>query len=111
MNLVKKSNASFTGCAFDLRWNKKNSSKADQYAQVAFIEIDYMECKDCVIDENCVTEFSVHSGWIVDAIRNDHNILWLTSLRFANKRKILQITGKIYLTFIPSDYEAEAYNS
>merc|ERR1711937_984871 len=77
MMKFKKSDASFSGCEFDLRWNKHDSCRADQWAQVAFIEIDYFECKDCKpcapavarsLSDNCVDEFSVHSGWIVDAI-------------------------------------------
>merc|ERR1712227_374242 len=77
MMKFKKSGASFSGCEFDLRWNKHDSCRADQWAQVAFIEIDYFECKDCKpwapavarsLSDNCVNEFSVHSGWIVDAI-------------------------------------------
>jgi len=73
----KKSNASFSGCTFELRWNMSDSCRADQWAQVAFIEIDYFECEDCEpcspapeksLPDNCVNEFSVHSGWIVDAI-------------------------------------------
>ena len=77
LNLVKKSNASFSGCTFELRWNRSDSWKADQWAQVAFIEIDYFDCKDCkpCLPDNYVNEFSVHSGYIVDAIRNDHEIL------------------------------------
>ena len=117
MNLVKKSDASFSGCEFDLRWNKHDSCRADQWAQVAFIEIDYFECKDCKpcapavarsLSDNCVDEFSVHSGWIVDAIRTDHEVSWLTSLCIGDNPT--NTSKKTYYTFIPSDYAPGAYN-
>ena len=111
MNLVKKSNASFSGCKFELRWNMSDSCRADQWAQVAFIEIDYFECEDCEpcspapeksLPDNCVNEFSVHSGWIVDAIRNDHEILWLTSLCIGKKSPPNPTnTSKNWLDFDP----------
>ena len=122
MNLVKASNASFSGYEFDLRWNINDSAKADQWAQVAFIEIDYFDGMDYKppspapeqsLPENSGQEFSVNYGLIVDAIRNSQETLWSTSLCMGgtNVPQILQIPKKTYRTLIPIDNHQMASNS